>query len=371
MLRVDQQAIVHNVNFDLIGIRNTEISYFNNFFTNFGTQCALIAGFLAASISQVPALDATCHLFFVYLYFFSTAIAFVAAMQVLICTVYISVYGQGLALRGPVGSMIKAVNGMVEEQKQILISFIVTIVFFSLSTIGTFFIMMNFEGAVVSSVVALVGLGFWYHYVVRIFNRFKWKKRLETVWGQHEDQMATMTPQKISRSVNATSDVVANPSPKKKDKSSKWWKAFLLSRSKIEEKDLKEALLPTSMPPMDTSLCFGGYITMEISSPGFFKDTWQRRYIVVENNLIYYYQNQEMFQKHPDQMIRPRPSNLEGYSLHMESVEPPFIIYLIPLSQEDDRKIIQFLCDTKHETEVWLEIFVKAIAHNATPKVSL
>lgn len=43
-------------------------------------------------------------------------------MHVLICTVFISVYGQGFALRGPLGSMAKAVDGMVSLDMPVYLS---------------------------------------------------------------------------------------------------------------------------------------------------------------------------------------------------------------------------------------------------------
>ncbi len=99
-------------------------------------------------------------------------------MHVLLCTVFINVYGQGLALRGPIGSMVRAVNGMVDETNQILIAYVLTILFFTLSTVGVYWIMFPADAAIVSSVITLAGLYMWYHYVLRIYNRFQWNQDL-------------------------------------------------------------------------------------------------------------------------------------------------------------------------------------------------
>lgn len=55
----------------------------------------------------VPGIGAPCSDFWLYLYWISTSCAYISSIHVLMCTVYIAVYGQGLALRGPLGSMVR------------------------------------------------------------------------------------------------------------------------------------------------------------------------------------------------------------------------------------------------------------------------
>ena len=83
------------------------------------------------------------------------------------------VYGQGLALRGPTGSMIKAVEGMVIEQKTIVTHFNLTILFLGLNLIGVYGIMMTLPFAVMSSVFTVAGMFIWFQASLRILNRFK------------------------------------------------------------------------------------------------------------------------------------------------------------------------------------------------------
>jgi hypothetical protein len=135
MNKASQQALVQETNMNLISIRQAELNYFNTFFSNFGTQCALLIGFICGSISQVPGVGADIPLFWVWLYWITSAVCLAAAVHVLVCTVFVNVFGQGLALRGPVGSMIRAVNGMVLEQEQIIIAFIAAMIFFGLQMV--------------------------------------------------------------------------------------------------------------------------------------------------------------------------------------------------------------------------------------------
>jgi hypothetical protein len=77
--------------------------------------------------------SSNCDRFWLYMYWITSTVAFAASMHVLICTVFISIYGQGFALRGPTGSMAKAVEGMVQEQEQIITAFVIAVVNVSLS----------------------------------------------------------------------------------------------------------------------------------------------------------------------------------------------------------------------------------------------
>ncbi len=54
MLKAEQAAVVHQANVDIVTLRQAEINYFALFFTSFGTQAALIAGFIVNSVSQAP-----------------------------------------------------------------------------------------------------------------------------------------------------------------------------------------------------------------------------------------------------------------------------------------------------------------------------
>ena len=95
------------------------------------------------------------------------------ALHVLLCSVYIAVYGQGLALRGPIGSMVRAVEGMVSEQEQVLTAFTVMMCSLSFGTMGAFFVQMDFNAACAACVILAGCMYLWYHYCLRIYNRFK------------------------------------------------------------------------------------------------------------------------------------------------------------------------------------------------------
>ena len=90
MLKANQTAVLNQANVAMVSLRSSEINYFSQFFSNFGTQAALIAGFVIGTITQVPGLTAKCHFLWIYLFWISSALTFVSSMHVLICTVFIS-----------------------------------------------------------------------------------------------------------------------------------------------------------------------------------------------------------------------------------------------------------------------------------------
>lgn len=165
---------------------------------SFGTQCALIVGFVLSSITQVPALDSGQNQRIIDIYWISSTLVFCASLHCMLTTIYVTIYGTGYALRGPLGyicilsyllsffsnliydnllllnrSMVKAVDGMLEERAHILLSYVLTIVFFTMSTIATFYIVMTDTVANICFGLVLFSSFIWYHYCLRIYNRFK------------------------------------------------------------------------------------------------------------------------------------------------------------------------------------------------------
>lgn len=122
MNQANQKAVIQEANMNLVEIRNVELGYFSTFYSNFATQAALMIGFIVGSLSQVPGVDnpSDSPYFFIVLYWITSALTLCAATHSLVCSVFVEVFGQGLGLRGPLGSMVVAIEGMVIEQQQIL-----------------------------------------------------------------------------------------------------------------------------------------------------------------------------------------------------------------------------------------------------------
>lgn len=100
MLKANLEQVVQSLNYDVITLRSLEITYYSNFFLNFATQSTLILGALVGTFTQTPVLLATCNPFWLYMYGITTSVTFVYCVQAMMSSLFITVYAQGLAIRG-------------------------------------------------------------------------------------------------------------------------------------------------------------------------------------------------------------------------------------------------------------------------------
>jgi hypothetical protein len=128
MLKTSQAQVIQQANNDIVQLRVAELSYLVTFFGSFGTQLALVASFCAALVSQVPGtvclawptrhykityccikgLECDCSPFWTYIYWVSVSLCMASALYGLLSTVFITVFGNGMALRGPTGSLVSS-----------------------------------------------------------------------------------------------------------------------------------------------------------------------------------------------------------------------------------------------------------------------
>jgi hypothetical protein len=176
MNRAEQAALSQTTNLALVSIRQSEIQYFTDFFGNFGTQCFFVTAILAGSVSQTPSFDCAsgCSYFWQYVYNISVAVSMGFTVVALLNSVFISVYAQGLAIRGKEGSMITAIHGMIGEQEKIVYLFIFSVISFGISFIGMTFVVMDEPMAYICMVMMLLCYFYTYRSTLRIYNRFKW-----------------------------------------------------------------------------------------------------------------------------------------------------------------------------------------------------
>ena len=86
----------------------------------------------------------------------SSALALACAMHCIINSTFAAVWGPGLSLRGPEGSVSKAYWGMTRERKHIMVSYVGALFFFVLQSIFAFHILDGITGASPSSIIATV-----------------------------------------------------------------------------------------------------------------------------------------------------------------------------------------------------------------------
>jgi hypothetical protein len=176
MNRANQHALFQATNQTLLNIRQQEINYYTNLNAAFGTQAALIGGFTYGIFTQnnYTAKAFATHIKDLYWIFSAATIA--AAIHVILTAMLLQGLGPGLALHGPVGSMVRACEGMREEQKAVVYGFGFMIISFSCSTLLLFWTVMSLASAIGSTVVWIIAVRFYYHYCERIYLRFYWKQ---------------------------------------------------------------------------------------------------------------------------------------------------------------------------------------------------
>ena len=183
MNRANQQQLFQVANQEVINIRQYEIDYYINLFTVFGTNAAIIGGFTFGILTQnIINYTSKAINLYKYWYYVLAACTIASSVHVILCTMLVQVYGPGLALNGPLGSMARAAEGMKQEQKQIIVGVIIMVASFTSATIWLFFCVMNFWEAVAATGVFAIAIRYWYYYCERIYLRFYWKTQ-EDQWS--------------------------------------------------------------------------------------------------------------------------------------------------------------------------------------------
>lgn len=397
MFQAQQKQIIQQANQQLISIRSSELDYFMSFFSNLGLNAALGIGYIAQSISQVPGFENPTQTWwgFRFLYWTASAMTLACAAYAMITAVFVSVFAQGLALRGPLGSMVRSIEGMIEEQQVIFWSFNSVIFFLAWQQIGMYFIMMDQTSAWICGAITIVAMVSWYWYALHLYNRFSWTSaelkwkddekssekdnrapeedddevdpitRLERALNRNKTQGASGSSN-LENSINSRS---TNSSPVKILKEIIATKSVHGEDDDAEETDGNEG----SGAQVSTEDAVTGYLSLRIpGNRSFFSglvgrsnkesgSQWKRRYFLIRGTRVYYYENNRAYEQDPQKPLNHRPISLEGYTMIAGARQAPYYISLVPADSEDERKAWKFRCDTFSEFENWTNHFVEAL----------
>jgi hypothetical protein len=410
MNQANQKVVIQNANINLIHIRTFELNYFSNFFSNFGTQSALMIGFIAGSISQVPGYDdpTDAGLFWALEYWISSSLCVGCAIACLVSAFFILVFGQGLAIRGKEGSMIQTIDGMIIEQRYIVLLFCLTLFFFGLQCMGMYYLMFDPLSALITTIITALAMIQGYREAIRLYNRF-YCGDLTTMFEEkdEEDELNDLDPSLVTdlmskkkRTVKKKSihDYSTTPEKKKnedgdaagqkKETKNPLVSSPMLSRSNTvneehnqptnDDTEDRESIhsntssgrysasfqeIPSSL---SNATLFASYLTVKDRiNANTNKEEWKRRYFLLKRHLLYYYQDKRRFDLEPSKPINRRGIDLEGYSLlvtsDLTSNTPLFFLSLVPYDNDDIRKIWKFRCDTSTEFDRWTQLLSVAL----------
>ena len=211
----------------------------------------MIAGFVLQSLTNLNLSQAQKNpvvSVFSAIYWLIASVAISSSLHCVLTSMLCNVYAPGLALRGPTGSMVRAVEGMIEEQTVVLRSFVLTMLSFALLLVSYSWMTMTIDAAATSSTIIIIGSYFWYSYCVRIYNKFKWK-----------DVEISFTQDKRLKYTNKI----------------------------VDQRDLLDLQAPFKE----------GYLSKrDISSNHIANDPWIRKYFVLQGRYLMFFNSQQEFQ---------------------------------------------------------------------------
>ena len=219
--------------------------------------------------------------------------------------------------------MIQAVNGMVLEQHQVLISFVLMIFLFALQLIGMYWIMMDQISAIASTIVTLGGMYIWYHFCLRIYNRFYWDQSHGDYWQNALNEGGNISDLNELSCTSTDDPVYAITKPNVKVDE-------VVQQSKTKSTPLLVPLISPGTNPLNDIIEESGYLSLKVTHR-FTGDSWQRRFFLLRGSLLFYYKDKSSCMTNPGKPINRRPLDLSCYTLQTSSSHsPPFELILQP-----------------------------------------
>mmetsp|Transcript_36817 Transcript_36817/g.59538 ORF Transcript_36817/g.59538 Transcript_36817/m.59538 type:complete len:294 (-) Transcript_36817:116-997(-) len=172
MLAADKQALESALKQNSLAIRKQELTFFVDNFTSMAQVAALLAGFSYTGLSMnFASLDEKMMLLRAMYYFTTTLSMGFELLTVVSCT-FSTMFGPGLALRGPEGSMGRAVDGMNFERNFSFVFFCAGMVAFHISGMSLAWLKFKWPEAIVVSVLLMFFLYLFWVFGRRIHSRF-------------------------------------------------------------------------------------------------------------------------------------------------------------------------------------------------------
>lgn len=397
MIHAGQKALFQEQNQRVLGIRQAEMDYFTNFYTNFATQSALVMASVTGAVTNiVPDHD---HPTVINDFFYiAGGLTFAFSMHSLLCSVFTIVFAPNLALHGPLGSMVRAIDGMIAEQDQIFLCFVLSLVFFTINTISWNWILMTDEAAAISSIAIIIASGGWYTYCLRIYNRFKmhtsskvFEEDIRIRGGDVtvKDQLSRLRESHIVQKHNNDDDIstIRESNVNFRNTFANSIRNTMASLTGGKKSDVnRDTLSPLYEPLNEGDSSGGGYYTTphSASNPqmsGYMtymltnvrKSTLSnnsskpyRKFFVMDSDIgvLIYYASEREFATVPENPESPRPIRLREYSCEILSSSSIYKLCLTPYGE--DRASWEFTLDNSQELHAWSNAFSFFCNRNST-----
>ena len=140
MIKAEQQALFQSTNQQVLSIRQIELDYFQSFYSNIGLQATIVAGFVISGLTGTNAQELDADNGMKNLFWVAGSISFGFSITSMMTSMFINIYGPGLALHGPLGSISRSITGMQAELHETLWFYIFSLIFLSLSALALFWV---------------------------------------------------------------------------------------------------------------------------------------------------------------------------------------------------------------------------------------
>ena len=160
MLSAEHMALQSRLVQQLAAIKQKELDYLLSRYQAIGVQSALVA---ACALQTLVSLDPSApdvNRWVTYLFFISSMLCCLACTYVTVCVLYIGNWAPGLALRGPTGSLNRALDAVMAERGQVNFWFTFALLTFVIQTIVTVWVLNDTVTVTAWSIVcSIIGLG--------------------------------------------------------------------------------------------------------------------------------------------------------------------------------------------------------------------
>lgn len=163
MLAADKDRLVAALKQDALILRQKELEYYVERYTNITTQASIVAGF---SFDALVELDITQELhdelvedgneWIEVLYYTAASCAMAFALFTVVVSSFATVYGHRLALQGPSGSVERSVAVLMKQRNQIFLAYGISLVCLVVSAISMAWIKMGDAAAGATGVFLLL-----------------------------------------------------------------------------------------------------------------------------------------------------------------------------------------------------------------------
>jgi len=330
MNKANQSQLVQSVNQQLVLIRGGELNYYLNLYQSFLTQSVVIGGFTYTTISQnTYRTENYCFQELKFCYYVTSVITIIASIHIIFSTMVMIVFSQGLALNGPLGSIAKSVQGLADEQLQIILCFNLMLISFAVSSVFFFWIIMEIEAAITSTIILCIATLCWYIYGERIYLRFYWNRTIDG-WEQdkgivdEDNDEPTLPNYSVTDPERGTS---------KKDKSfvstvkDKLGINNSSSNIKHGDESIASSLGAKSSSMHDNNAVITeGYLTMKSSTSlhGIISERkkWHRAYgVLLGSGGLYIYKTRLAYRKDPSSPVYSRPLKIKEFYVKVRNLD--------------------------------------------------